>query len=71
MAVLVFEGIAGILTFMCVTTAEVSPLVFFEASGIQSCDKTTNFFHVFTSLGFELHRYSGTRDEITGINRSE
>ena len=67
MAVLVYEGkngIAGILTFTHVATSNVSSLVFFEALVKQSRDKRTNFFCVFTSVGFESHQYSGTRDEI-------
>ena len=65
MAILVFEGkngIAEILTFMHVATSKVSPLVLFEALGVQRREKRAIFF--FTSLGFESHQYSGARDEI-------
>lgn len=77
-AVLVFEGkkgIAGILTFTHAATSKVSTLVFFEALGINSHNERTDFLCVFTILGFELHQYSGARNEInmpgmvTGLTR--
>ena len=55
-------GCFGVFTkVLPVATSEVSLLVPFEGSGIQSHIKRTDFL---CSLGFESHRYSGTRDEI-------
>jgi len=58
MAILVFEGIngiAGILTFTHVATSKVSPLVLFEASGVQSSEKRAKFLCVFSPVLVSSH----------------